>query len=94
MLRRQAKKVEEKFQNQDVFPVSPNWRGGKNGLFSPPILHVPFLNQQKRITTLGMRSSRVVGASDYINGIVATVLGSITASSDTVESERRQMKQC
>ncbi len=28
------------------------------------------------------------------NAVVATVLGSITASSDTVESERRQMKQC
>ncbi len=28
------------------------------------------------------------------NAKVATVLGSIPASSDTVESERRQMKQC
>ncbi len=28
------------------------------------------------------------------NAEVATVLGSISASSDTVESERRQMKQC
>ncbi len=28
------------------------------------------------------------------NAIVATVLGSIPASSDTVESEGRQMKQC
>jgi len=34
-----------------------------------------------------MRSSRVVNAK------VATVLGSIPASSDTVESEGRQMKQ-
>jgi hypothetical protein len=29
-----------------------------------------------------------------VNAIVATVLGSIPASSDTVESERRQMKHC
>ncbi len=28
------------------------------------------------------------------NAVVATVLGSILASSDTVESEGRQMKQC
>jgi hypothetical protein len=28
------------------------------------------------------------------NAVVATVLGSIPASSDTVESEGRQMKQC
>ncbi len=29
-----------------------------------------------------------------VNAEVATVLGSIPASSDTVESEGRQMKQC
>ncbi len=29
-----------------------------------------------------------------VNALVATVLGSIAASSDTVESEGRQMKQC
>ncbi len=29
-----------------------------------------------------------------VNAVVATVLGSIPASSDTVESEGRQMKQC
>ncbi len=38
----------------------------------------------------GMRSSRVVRASAK----VATVVGSILASSDTVESEGWQMKQC
>jgi hypothetical protein len=43
---------------------------------------------------LGMRSSRVVRASDFITAIVATVLGLIPASSDKVESEERQMKQC
>ncbi len=39
---------------------------------------------------LWMRSSRVVRAPDSQCRIVATVLGSITASSDTVESEGRQ----
>jgi hypothetical protein len=29
-----------------------------------------------------------------VNAVVATVLGSIPASSDTVESKGRQMKQC
>ncbi len=29
-----------------------------------------------------------------VNAVVATVLGSIPVSSDTVESEGRQMKQC
>ncbi len=29
-----------------------------------------------------------------VNAVVATVLGSMSASSDTVESEGRQMKQC
>jgi hypothetical protein len=38
-----------------------------------------------------MRSSRVVGA---VNAKVATVLGSIPTSSDTVESEGRRMNQC
>jgi hypothetical protein len=38
-----------------------------------------------------MRSSRV-GGRDLAKS--ATVLGSIQASSDTVESEGRQMKQC
>ncbi len=44
-----------------------------------------------------MRSTRVVGESDsqYRNAAeVATVVGSITASSDIEESEGRQMKQC
>ncbi len=42
-----------------------------------------------------MRSSRVVIIERLIaNAVVATVLGSIQASSDTVESEERQMKQC
>jgi hypothetical protein len=36
-----------------------------------------------------MRSSRLTA-----NAVIATVLGSIPASSDTVESEGRQMKQC
>jgi hypothetical protein len=40
-----------------------------------------------------MRSSQVVRASGC-NSEIATVLGSIPASSDTVESEGRQMKQC
>jgi hypothetical protein len=39
-----------------------------------------------------MRSSCVVRAS--ANAVVATVLGSIPAFSDTVESEGRQTKQC
>jgi hypothetical protein len=48
-----------------------------------------------------MRSSRIRGLdlAEWlerlaVNGDVATVLGSIPASSDTVESEGRQMKQC
>jgi hypothetical protein len=40
--------------------------------------------------SLWMSSSRVVRA----NAVVATVLGSIPASSDSVESEGRQLKQC
>ncbi len=40
-----------------------------------------------------MRSSLVIRASTA-NAEVATVLGSIRASSDTVKSEGRQMKQC
>jgi hypothetical protein len=40
-----------------------------------------------------MRSSLVVRASD-VNTEVATVLGSDPASSDTVEFEGRQIKQC
>ncbi len=50
---------------------------------------------------LWMISSRVGGwdLTEWLerltaNAVVATVLGSITASSDTVESEGRQMKQC
>ncbi len=45
-------------------------------------------------TSLWIKSSRVVRASDSQSRIVTTVLGSITASSDTVESEGRQTKQC
>jgi hypothetical protein len=48
-----------------------------------------------------MRSSRVSGWDLVewlerlaVNAKVATVLGSIPASSDTAESEGRQMKQC
>ncbi len=41
-----------------------------------------------------MRSSRVVRASDCQCLSRIAVLGSISASSDTVESEGRQMKQC
>jgi hypothetical protein len=43
-----------------------------------------------------MRSSRVHAWLERLtaNAKVATVLGSIPASSDTVESEGRQMKQC
>jgi hypothetical protein len=42
-----------------------------------------------------MRSSLVVKIEHLaVNAKVATVLGSIPASSDTVESEGRQMKQC
>jgi len=48
-----------------------------------------------------MRSSRVWMRSiaEWLerliaNAVVTTVLGSIPASSDTVESEGRQMKQC
>jgi hypothetical protein len=44
---------------------------------------------------LNMRSSRMVRAQRLaVDAKVATVLGSIPASSDTVESEGRQMKQC
>jgi hypothetical protein len=41
-----------------------------------------------------MRPSRVVRASMTANAVGATVLGSIPVSSDTVESEGRQMKRC
>ncbi len=42
-----------------------------------------------------MRSSRAEWLERLTtNAVVATVLGSILASSDTVESEGRQMKQC
>ncbi len=41
-----------------------------------------------------MRFSRVARTSYSQCRMVATVLGSIPASSDTVESEGRQMKQC
>jgi hypothetical protein len=50
---------------------------------------------------LGMRFSRVVdeimpSRFEYLtaSAIVATVLGSIAASADTVKSEGRLMKQC
>ncbi len=43
---------------------------------------------------LCMRSSRVVAASECQCQSCATVLRSIPASSGTVESEGRQMKQC
>jgi hypothetical protein len=38
--------------------------------------------------------SRAVRASGCLGHKVATVLDSVPASSDTVESEGRQMKQC
>ncbi len=41
-----------------------------------------------------MRSSRVVRERLAVNAKVATVMGSIPASPDTVESEGQQMKQC
>jgi hypothetical protein len=41
-----------------------------------------------------MKSSRVLKASPAANAEIATVLGSIPASFDTVESESRQMNQC
>jgi hypothetical protein len=41
-----------------------------------------------------MRSSRVVIERLTANAEVATVLVSIPASTDTVDSEGRQMKQC
>jgi hypothetical protein len=50
-----------------------------------------------RSSRLWMRSSRVVvrGLEHLTaNAAVATVLGSIPASSDTVESEGQHMKQC
>jgi hypothetical protein len=43
---------------------------------------------------LWIRYSRVVGACVTTTAKVAKVLGSIPASSDTVESEGRQMQQC
>ena len=45
-------------------------------------------------TKLWMRYNRVVIECLAVNAKVAIVLGSIPASSDTVESEGRQMKQC
>jgi hypothetical protein len=47
----------------------------------------------QRIPSLWMRSCLVIRALTA-NAEVATVLGSIPASSDTVESEGLQMKQC
>jgi hypothetical protein len=47
-----------------------------------------------RSSRLWMRSSRVVIERLAANAKVATVLGAIPASSDAVESEGRQMKQC
>ncbi len=41
-----------------------------------------------------MRFSRLVIERLAVNVKVVTVLGSILASSDTVESEGRQVKQC
>jgi hypothetical protein len=53
-------------------------------------------DQQRRkyLSLFCMRSSLVVIARPTANAIAATVLGSIPASSDTVESVGRQMKQC
>jgi len=48
------------------------------------------LSTGQKLLHFHMRCSRVARASDE----VATVLGSIPASSDTVESEGRQTKQC
>jgi hypothetical protein len=42
----------------------------------------------------GMRYSREMLERLTANAMVATVLGSIPASSDTVESEGQKMKQC
>ncbi len=48
-----------------------------------------------RSSQVWKESSRVIRASDsHCIGEVTTVLGSILASFDTVESEGRQMKQC
>jgi hypothetical protein len=47
-----------------------------------------------QICGLWMRYSRVVVERLTANAVVATVLGSIPASSDTRESEGRQMKHC
>jgi hypothetical protein len=47
-----------------------------------------------RFSLLGMRSTLVVTERLTANAEVAKVLGSIPASSDIVESEGRQMKQC
>ena len=47
------------------------------------------------LRAMGMRSSRVVTVERLnANAAAATVLGSIPASSDTVESEGWQMKLC
>ncbi len=51
-------------------------------------------NSRPRKQFLPMRSIAEWLERQTANTIVATVLGSIPASSDTVESEGRQMKQC
>jgi hypothetical protein len=49
---------------------------------------------EMRSIRVWMRSSQVLIERLKANSVVATVLSSILASSDTVESEGRQMKQC
>jgi hypothetical protein len=52
--------------------------------------------ENENLAKLLMRASRVVKSSDRLTAKakVSTVLGSIPASSDTVEPEGWQMKQC
>jgi hypothetical protein len=66
--------------------------------FKNPYVQVVFAQIAPLVINHGQHatchSNRREGKSLTANANVATVTGSIPASSDTVESERQQMKQC
>ncbi len=84
----------QKMQHYELQDPDPKLFGKAGSGYKFPYNEYEYANTGKTQVIINcMRSSRVVGVLTA-NAKVATVLGSIPASPEAVESEGREMKQC
>ncbi len=93
-----------KFQNENLAAAVSSHSRNLSRAVSRTVSRVPSRQVSRAVSRMGSRSSSMnslynLGKNEIYRQVVrasdnATVLGSIAASSDTVESEGRQMKQC